>query len=62
MKLLSGQVESAPSRHITPGEYQEGWRLACGCKVVEDAEILVPDIASAYQSRMKTADLSSPER
>ena len=26
-----------------------------------DAEILVPDIASAYQSRMKTADLSSPE-
>ena len=61
VKLLSGQVESAPSRHITPEEYQEGWRLACGCKVVEDAEILVPDIASAYQSRMKTADLSSPE-
>ncbi|MFR0735114.1 MAG: hypothetical protein ACLSHU_13940 [Oscillospiraceae bacterium] len=35
--------------------------MACSCKVVEDAEILVPDIASAYQSRMKTADLSSPE-
>lgn len=61
VKLVSGQVESAPSRHITPEEYQEGWRLACSCKVVEDAEILVPDIASAYQSRMKTADLSSPE-
>ena len=47
VKLVSGQVESAPSRHITPEEYQEGWRLACSCKVVEDAEILVPDIASA---------------
>ena len=23
VKLLSGQVESAPSRHITPEEYQE---------------------------------------
>ena len=41
--------------------YTSGWRLACGCKVMGDAEILVPDIASAYQSRMKTADLSSPE-
>lgn len=61
VKLLSGQVESAPSRHISPEEYQAGWRLACGCKVMGDAEILVPDIASAYQSRMKTADLSSPE-
>ena len=38
VKLVSGQVESAPSRHITPEEYQEGWRLACSCKVVEDAE------------------------
>lgn len=61
VKLVSGQVESSPSRHIAPDEYAEGWRLACGCRVTEDAEILVPDIASAYQSRMKTADLSSPE-
>ena len=61
VKLLSGVVESSPSRHISPEEYAEGWRLACGCKVTGEAEILVPDIASAYQSRMKTADLSSPE-
>ena len=32
VNLLSGQVESAPSRHITPEEYQEGWRLACSCR------------------------------
>ena len=61
VRLLSGEVDSSPSRHISPEEYQAGWRLACGCKVVSDAELLVPDIASAYPSRMKTADLSSPE-
>ena len=61
VKLVSGEVDSAPSRHIPPEEYQAGWRLACGCRVTQDAEIFVPDIASAYQSRMKTADLSSPE-
>lgn len=61
VKLLSGSVSSNPSRHISAPEYEEGWRLACGCQVSGDAEFLVPDIASAYQSRMKTADLSSPQ-
>ncbi len=61
VQLLSGELESIPSRHITPEEYEAGWRLSCSCKVVGDCTVLVPDIASAYQSRMKTADLSSPE-
>ena len=61
VKLISGEVESIPSRHISDEEYKEGWRLSCNCKVVTDCTVLVPDIASAYQSRMKTADLSSPE-
>lgn len=61
VRLLSGTLESSPSRHISPEEYQQGWRLACGCQVNGAAQVLVPDIASAYQSRMKTADLSSPE-
>ncbi len=61
VKLLEGQVESIPSRHISEEEYKEGWRLSCNCKVVGDCVVLVPDIASAYQSRMKTADLSSPQ-
>ena len=61
VKLLEGQVESIPSRHISDEEYKEGWRLSCNCKVVTDCTVFVPDIASAYQSRMKTADLSSPE-
>ena len=61
VKLLEGAVESIPSRHISDEEYKDGWRLSCNCKVVGDCRVLVPDIASAYQSRMKTADLSSPE-
>ena len=61
VKLIAGEVESIPSRHISDEEYTAGWRLSCNCKVVSDCTVLVPDIASAYQSRMKTADLSSPE-
>ena len=61
VKLVEGTVESLPSRHITDEEYNAGWRLACCSKVWENITVFVPDIASAYQSRMKTADLSSPE-
>ena len=61
VKLIEGALESIPSRHISEEEYNEGWRLSCNCKVVGDVTVLVPDIASAYQSRMKTADLSSPQ-
>ena len=61
VKLIEGDVESIPSRHITDEEYEAGWRLSCNSKVVSDCTVFVPDIASAYQSRMKTADLSSPE-
>ena len=61
VKLLEGEVETIKSRHITAEEYDAGWRLSCNCKVVTDCVVFVPDIASAYQSRMKTADLSSPK-
>ena len=61
VKLLEGQLDTIPSRHISAEEFAEGWRLSCNCKVVSDCTVLVPDIASAYRSRMKTADLSSPK-
>ena len=61
VKLIEGDVESIPSRHISDEEYNAGWRLSCNTKVLGDCVVFVPDIASAYQSRMKTADLSSPE-
>lgn len=61
VKLLSGEMDSPQTRHITDEEYQAGWRLACVSKLTGDVTIEVPDIASAFQSRMKVADLSSPE-
>ena len=61
VKLVEGQLETLKSRHITEEEYEAGWRLSCNSKVLSDCTVFVPDIASAYQSRMKTADLSSPK-
>ena len=61
VRLVSGELESIKSRHISEEEYEAGWRLSCNSKVVSDCTVFVPDIASAYQSRMKTADLSSPK-
>ncbi len=61
VQLVEGELESMKSRHISDEEYAAGWRLSCCSKVVGDATVMVPDIASAYQSRMKTADLSSPQ-
>ena len=61
VKLIEGQLDTIPSRHISEEEFAQGWRLSCNCKVVGDVTVFVPDIASAYQSRMKTADLSSPK-
>ena len=61
VKLVSGNVDSQKTRHISDEEYAEGWRLACVSKICDDVAVLVPDIASAYKSRMKMADLSSAE-
>ena len=61
VKLVEGELDSLKSRHISDEEYEAGWRLSCNSKVLTDCVVFVPDIASAYQSRMKTADLSSPK-
>lgn len=61
VKLVNGELESEKTRHITEEELSQGWRLSCVSKVIADVEVLVPDIASAYRSRMKVADLSSAE-
>ncbi len=61
VKLIEGQLDSPRTGHISEEEYADGWRLSCGSKILSDVTVLVPDIASAYQSRMKTADLSSGE-
>ncbi len=59
VKLLAGNLDSHKTRHISEEDYEAGWRLSCVSKVIDDVEVEVPDIASAYRSRMKVADLSS---
>ena len=61
VKLIGGELVTKKSSHITEDEFDQGWRLACASTVEADCEILVPDIASAYKSRMKVADLSSKD-
>ena len=61
VKLVGGALDSIQTRHISDEEYAAGWRLSCSSRVRGDCTVFVPDIASAYQSRMKTADLSSPK-
>ena len=61
VRLVSGYLDAPINRHITTEEYNAGWRLACVAQVCGDAEIEVPDIANAYRSRMKIANLDSPE-
>lgn len=61
VRLVSGELESPKTLHISDEEFAQGWRLSCVSKVTADAEVLVPDIASAYRGRMKVADLDSAE-
>ena len=61
VQLKSGELESKKTLHISDEEYQAGWRLSCCSKISADVNVLVPDIASAYKSRMKVAELSSKE-
>ena len=59
VKLVSGELDSPQTRHISDEEYAQGWRLSCVSKLVSDVIVEVPDIASAYRSRMRVADISS---
>src|SRR5208337_997845 len=59
VQLLSGELASQETIHIDKASWEAGWRLACASTVSGDATVMVPEIASAYQSRMKVADLSS---
>ncbi|MDO4275729.1 MAG: corrinoid activation/regeneration protein AcsV [Eubacteriales bacterium] len=61
VQLKSGELNTKKTLHISDEEFDQGWRLACVSTVSADVTVLVPDIASAYKSRMKVADLSSKE-
>ncbi len=60
IQVLQGEVDSQPTRHITDEDFAAGWRLACDSRVVGDAEIAVPETASAFKTGIRTADLNDP--
>lgn len=53
VRLEAGELDSYPTSHLSEEELEAGWRLACLSRIVGDVTIMVPDIASAYQSRME---------
>ncbi len=59
IRIAEGAAESEFTRHISKEDEEQGWRLACLSKAKGDVTVEVPDIASAYKSRMKVADISS---
>lgn len=59
VRYISGDLASKKTIHISDEEYAQGWRLSCVSTVEGDVTVEVPDIASAYKSRMKMADLGS---
>ena len=59
VKLLEGELDSLQTAHISKEDWAEGWRLSCCSTVTGSVTVLVPDIAMAYQRRLKTADLST---
>ncbi len=62
VQILEGQITGhQSSSHISQEEKAQGWCLSCCSYPGSNLSVLVPDIASAYRSRMKTADLSSGE-
>ncbi|MDR1043203.1 MAG: ASKHA domain-containing protein [Clostridiales Family XIII bacterium] len=53
VRLLAGEVGSERGRHISEDDFAAGYRLACECEVLSDAEIFVPESALAWQSRIR---------
>ena len=61
VRIVSGEVKSGTSRHITDADHAAGWRLACCCTVEGDSIIEVPDAASDFRTGIQTAGLSSTQ-
>lgn len=61
VRYISGELHYQKTLHISDEDYADGWRLACRSTIEGDVTVEVPDIASAYKSRMKIADLDSKE-
>lgn len=62
VRIAEGKVDTSVFTRLTEEEIEEGWVLACCAKIVEDIQVEVPDMASAFQNQMQITDLSENER
>ncbi len=59
LRIISGQLHSEESIHLSDEEYQEGWRLSCQAWIDDDLDVEVPESAEAFRAGIRTADLSN---
>ncbi|MEG0380026.1 MAG: 2Fe-2S iron-sulfur cluster-binding protein, partial [Eubacterium sp.] len=62
VRIAEGKVDTNVFTRLTEKEIAEGWVLACCAEIVEDIQVEVPDLASAFQNQMQITDLSENER
>lgn len=55
VKLLVGELDGGPARHISKEDYDAGFALACLSTPVSDVTVFIPGRALAYQSRIKVS-------
>jgi uncharacterized 2Fe-2S/4Fe-4S cluster protein (DUF4445 family) len=60
VRLADGTLGGERGRHLSEEAFERGDRLACLSEVVGDVVIDVPEAASAFQTRIRVADLSEP--
>lgn len=61
VQITKGRVDALSLTRLTEEEIADGWVLACSSEIIEDIEVNVPDLASAFQNEMQITDLSENE-
>ena len=61
VQIIKGRVDALSLTRLTEEEIADGWVLACSSEIIEDIEVNVPDLASAFQNEMQITDLSENE-
>ncbi|MBC3795756.1 corrinoid activation/regeneration protein AcsV [Acetobacterium tundrae] len=61
VKIVSGQVKTTETRHISEEEAAAGIVLSCNSNIIGDIEVEVPDLASSFVNEMQITDLSKNE-
>jgi uncharacterized 2Fe-2S/4Fe-4S cluster protein (DUF4445 family) len=59
VRIRAGNALTGRTRHITPDQYAEGWRLACQTTVEANLTIQIPEGTGKFKSRMRITDFSN---